>query len=205
VVGSEQVLPLELDEDDDGFLVCENLNFGLSSDRRRHSSFVREEREWVTLLRKSVDVVVAIVVRVIAATGGSDGDTLRLPGLGIGFSTKPVWVTATARHVIIVDHENVVCVCPFPSEYPKRHRRRVCVCVCCEGMMRECLVWFWCKFKLPENVRKVCAWVWMSKFFVNVEGIMDISCLKSHMQVTCVRSRLKLTRKMDKGGEIESN
>jgi hypothetical protein len=85
VVGSEQVLPLELDEDDDGFLVCENLNFGLSSDRRRHSSFVREEREWVTLLRKSVDVVVAIVVRVIAATGGSDGDTLRLPGLGIGF------------------------------------------------------------------------------------------------------------------------
>ncbi|KAE7995412.1 hypothetical protein FH972_000213 [Carpinus fangiana] len=56
VAGSEQVLPLELDEDDDGFLVCENPNFGLSSDRRRHSSFVREEREWVTLPRKSVDV-----------------------------------------------------------------------------------------------------------------------------------------------------
>ncbi|XP_059439906.1 uncharacterized protein LOC132172424 [Corylus avellana] len=56
VAGSEQVLPLELDEDDDGFLVCENPNFGLSSDRRRHSSFVREEREWVALPRKSVDV-----------------------------------------------------------------------------------------------------------------------------------------------------
>jgi hypothetical protein len=83
VAESEQVLPLELDEDDDGFLVYENLNFGLSSDRRRHS--IREEREWVTLLRKSVDVVVAIVVWVIVAIGGSDGDTLRLPGLGIGF------------------------------------------------------------------------------------------------------------------------
>jgi hypothetical protein len=56
VAGSEQVLPLELDEDDDGFLVCENPNFGLSSNRQRHSSFVREEREWVTLPRKSVDV-----------------------------------------------------------------------------------------------------------------------------------------------------
>jgi hypothetical protein len=85
VAGSEQVLPLELDEDDDGFLVCKNLNFGLSSDWWRHNSFIREERQWVTLLRKSVDVVVAIVVRVIAAAGGSDGDTLRLPSLGIGF------------------------------------------------------------------------------------------------------------------------
>lgn len=55
VAGSEQVLPLELDEDDDGFLVAENPNFGIP-DRRRHSSFVREEREFVALGRKSVDV-----------------------------------------------------------------------------------------------------------------------------------------------------
>ncbi|XP_042520376.1 ankyrin repeat domain-containing protein 13C-like [Macadamia integrifolia] len=56
--GGEQVLPLELDEDDDGFLVAENPNFGLPppSDRRRHSSFVREEREFVSLSRKSVDI-----------------------------------------------------------------------------------------------------------------------------------------------------
>ncbi|XP_021293718.1 ankyrin repeat domain-containing protein 13C isoform X1 [Herrania umbratica] len=53
--GSEQVLPLELDEDDDGFLVCENPNFAMP-DRRRHSSFVREEREWISVGRKSVDV-----------------------------------------------------------------------------------------------------------------------------------------------------
>ncbi|XP_021650133.2 uncharacterized protein LOC110642397 isoform X2 [Hevea brasiliensis] len=57
VAGSEQVLPLELDEDDDGFLVAENPNFGFNDDRRRHSSFVREEREWVTLGRKSVDII----------------------------------------------------------------------------------------------------------------------------------------------------
>ncbi|XP_030457068.2 uncharacterized protein LOC115677956 isoform X2 [Syzygium oleosum] len=63
VAGSEQVLPLELDEDDDGFLVAENPQFMFSnssnnsSDRRRHSSFVREEREWVHVGRKSVDVV----------------------------------------------------------------------------------------------------------------------------------------------------
>ncbi|XP_028782932.1 LOW QUALITY PROTEIN: ankyrin repeat domain-containing protein 13C-like [Neltuma alba] len=56
-VGSEQVLPLELDEDEDGFLVAENPSFGLSMpDRRRHSSFVREEREWVPMGRKSVDL-----------------------------------------------------------------------------------------------------------------------------------------------------
>ncbi|XP_022716115.1 ankyrin repeat domain-containing protein 13C-like [Durio zibethinus] len=55
VAGSEQVLPLELDEDDDGFLVCENPNFAMP-DRRRHSSFVREEREWISVGRKSVDV-----------------------------------------------------------------------------------------------------------------------------------------------------
>ncbi|KAL5578832.1 hypothetical protein UlMin_011274 [Ulmus minor] len=55
VAGSEQVLPLELDEDDDGFLVAENPNFGIP-DRRRHSSFVREDREFLTMGRKSVDV-----------------------------------------------------------------------------------------------------------------------------------------------------
>lgn len=68
VAGSEQVLPLELDEDDDGFLVAENPSFGVASDKRRHSSFVREDRhssfaredrEFVTLGRKSVDVVAA--------------------------------------------------------------------------------------------------------------------------------------------------
>ncbi|XWS12846.1 hypothetical protein CRYUN_Cryun37aG0125500 [Craigia yunnanensis] len=55
VSGSEQVLPLELDEDDDGFLVCENPKFAMP-DRRRHSSFVREEREWISVGRRSVDV-----------------------------------------------------------------------------------------------------------------------------------------------------
>ncbi|KAK8642202.1 hypothetical protein V6N13_011558 [Hibiscus sabdariffa] len=54
--GSEQVLPLELEEDEDGFLVCENPNFAMP-DRRRHSSFVREDREWISVGRKSVDVV----------------------------------------------------------------------------------------------------------------------------------------------------
>lgn len=59
VAGSEQVLPLELDEDDDGFLVAENPNFGLlppPPDRRRHSSFVREDRDWISVGRKSVDL-----------------------------------------------------------------------------------------------------------------------------------------------------
>ncbi|XP_034697123.1 ankyrin repeat domain-containing protein 13C [Vitis riparia] len=52
--GSEQVLPLELDEDaEEGFLVAEN--FG-PPDRRRHSSFVREEREFLSVGRKSVDI-----------------------------------------------------------------------------------------------------------------------------------------------------
>ncbi|GAB4826584.1 hypothetical protein Ancab_033480 [Ancistrocladus abbreviatus] len=68
--GSEQILPLELDEDsEEGFLVAENPSFGSDfSDRRRHSSFigedvsrrnssfVRSEREWVTVSRKSVDI-----------------------------------------------------------------------------------------------------------------------------------------------------
>ncbi|KAK9267131.1 hypothetical protein L1049_009550 [Liquidambar formosana] len=55
VAGSEQVLPLELDEDAEGFLVAENPSFGFP-DRRRHSSFVREEREWISVGRKSVDI-----------------------------------------------------------------------------------------------------------------------------------------------------
>ncbi|XP_061336947.1 uncharacterized protein LOC133284013 [Gastrolobium bilobum] len=56
VAGSEQVLPLELDEDEDGFLVAEIPMPVSSSDKRRHSSFVREEREWVPSGRKSVDL-----------------------------------------------------------------------------------------------------------------------------------------------------
>lgn len=55
--GSEQVMPLELDEDaEDGFLVAENLNIG-PPDERRHSSFVREDREWISVGRKSVDII----------------------------------------------------------------------------------------------------------------------------------------------------
>lgn len=59
LAGSEQVLPLELDEDDDGFLVAENPSFlnPSNSERRRHSSFVREERDFVTVGRKSVDII----------------------------------------------------------------------------------------------------------------------------------------------------
>jgi hypothetical protein len=41
--------------------------------------------------------------------------------------------------------------------------------------------------------------------FVNVEGITDISCIKNHVQVTCVRPRLRLTMEMDGGGETERN
>ncbi|GAB4856872.1 hypothetical protein Ancab_014791 [Ancistrocladus abbreviatus] len=65
-----KILPLELDEDsEEGFLVAENPSFGSNfSDRQRHSSFisedvsrrnnsfVRSEREWVTMSRKSVDI-----------------------------------------------------------------------------------------------------------------------------------------------------
>lgn len=48
------VLPLEIDEEsDEGFIVAENPRF---SDRR-HSSFVREDREFVTVSRKSVDII----------------------------------------------------------------------------------------------------------------------------------------------------
>ncbi|KAM3285396.1 ankyrin repeat domain-containing protein 13C [Capsicum chacoense] len=66
---SEQILPLdlELEEDsEDGFLVAENPRFSVStaaassvesSKQRRHSSFVREERDFVTVSRKSVDII----------------------------------------------------------------------------------------------------------------------------------------------------
>ncbi|KAL9263019.1 Ankyrin repeat domain-containing protein [Drosera capensis] len=51
VAGSEQVLPLELDEEaEEGYLVAD------LGDGRRHSSFVKSEREWVTVSRKSVDI-----------------------------------------------------------------------------------------------------------------------------------------------------
>ncbi|KAL8151203.1 hypothetical protein V2J09_021011 [Rumex salicifolius] len=81
--GSEEVLPLALDEDsEEGFLVAENpssLGIG-GADNRRHSSYVggvgfdggggrrrssfaREEREWVTVNRKSVDINLAPVRR----------------------------------------------------------------------------------------------------------------------------------------------
>ncbi|XP_061345558.1 uncharacterized protein LOC133291321 [Gastrolobium bilobum] len=61
VAGSEQVLPLELDEDEDGFLVAENPSFGFPmGEKRRHSSFVREEREWVPMGRKSVDLKTSV-------------------------------------------------------------------------------------------------------------------------------------------------
>lgn len=89
VAGSEQVLPLELDEDDDGFLVAENPNFGISADRRRHSSFVREEREWVTLPRKSLDVPSSAVApprRAVAAPQTKEKEFVR--------SLRPsVWLT----------------------------------------------------------------------------------------------------------------
>ncbi|KAK4398938.1 Ankyrin repeat domain-containing protein 13C [Sesamum angolense] len=53
------VLPLEIDEEsDDGFIVAENPRYSVCNDRqRRHSSFVREEREFVTVSRKSVDII----------------------------------------------------------------------------------------------------------------------------------------------------
>ncbi|XP_058094441.1 uncharacterized protein LOC131240323 [Magnolia sinica] len=67
----QQVMPLVFQEDsDDGFLVAENPNFdlGLSSSQRRNSSFekgdycynhngkIREDREWASVGRKSVDI-----------------------------------------------------------------------------------------------------------------------------------------------------
>lgn len=57
IAGSEQIMPLELEEDsDDGFLVAENPRFSVS-DRRRHSSFVSGDREVVSVSRKSVDII----------------------------------------------------------------------------------------------------------------------------------------------------
>ncbi|GAV85009.1 GPCR_chapero_1 domain-containing protein/Ank_2 domain-containing protein [Cephalotus follicularis] len=58
VAGSEQVLPLELDEDDDGYLVAENPSrySNFVREERRHSSFVRDDREWISVGRRSVDV-----------------------------------------------------------------------------------------------------------------------------------------------------
>lgn len=63
VDGSEQILPLDLELEEDteeGFLVAENPRFSVSNDDwqgRRHSSFVREDRELVTVSRKSVDII----------------------------------------------------------------------------------------------------------------------------------------------------
>ncbi|KAK1424347.1 hypothetical protein QVD17_19675 [Tagetes erecta] len=55
--GSEQIMPLELEEDsDDGFLVAENPRYSVS-DRRRHSSFVSGDRENVYVSRKSVEII----------------------------------------------------------------------------------------------------------------------------------------------------
>ncbi|KAL0398776.1 UNVERIFIED_CONTAM: Ankyrin repeat domain-containing protein 13C [Sesamum radiatum] len=53
------VLPLEIDEEsDEGFIVAENPRYSVCNDRqRRHSSFVREERELVTVSRRSVDII----------------------------------------------------------------------------------------------------------------------------------------------------
>ncbi|KAK4772738.1 hypothetical protein SAY86_014513 [Trapa natans] len=61
VAGSEQVLPLEIDEVDDGFLVAENPSFGIpATSARRNSSFVRDESRLSTAQvstgRKSVDI-----------------------------------------------------------------------------------------------------------------------------------------------------
>ncbi|KAE8656533.1 arogenate dehydratase/prephenate dehydratase 1 [Hibiscus syriacus] len=70
--GSEQMLPLELDENEDGFLVCENPNFGMP-DRRRHGNFVREDREWILVGRKSVDVVFLLQLRLPEDRQASNG------------------------------------------------------------------------------------------------------------------------------------
>ncbi|GFS29930.1 ankyrin repeat family protein [Actinidia rufa] len=61
LAGSEQVLPLELDEDADGFLVAENPQFSSSDNRRRHSSFIREEKDFFLVSRNSVDVPSMVV------------------------------------------------------------------------------------------------------------------------------------------------
>ncbi|GFP79055.1 ankyrin repeat domain-containing protein 13b [Phtheirospermum japonicum] len=55
------ILPLEIDEEsDEGFIVAENPRFSVSGDKqRRHSSFVKEETDFVTVSRKSVDIIPA--------------------------------------------------------------------------------------------------------------------------------------------------
>ncbi|XP_056687044.1 uncharacterized protein [Spinacia oleracea] len=74
----EQVLPLELDEEDD-FLVAENFEFNYE-DKRRHSSFVKEEREWVSVGRKSVDINFAPSSKVADRRRASTvNETARLP------------------------------------------------------------------------------------------------------------------------------
>ncbi|KAG8365398.1 hypothetical protein BUALT_Bualt18G0100500 [Buddleja alternifolia] len=55
------VLPLEIDDDsDEGFIVAENPRFSVSNNRRRrHSSFVKEERDFTAVSRQSVDIIPA--------------------------------------------------------------------------------------------------------------------------------------------------
>ncbi|XP_044495035.1 ankyrin repeat domain-containing protein 13C-like [Mangifera indica] len=84
VAGSEQVLPLELDEDDDGFFVAENPSLNFNVEKRRHSSFVREERDWVTVGRKSVDIIPSSAMsstRPMAAHRKSTSAAVTLPPL----------------------------------------------------------------------------------------------------------------------------
>jgi hypothetical protein len=52
-------------------------------------------------------------------------------------------------------------------------------------------------FFFRKDLHQICGLI--------VEGIIDISCIKNHVQVTCVRPRLRLTMEMDGGGEIERN
>jgi hypothetical protein len=56
------------------------------------------------------------------------------------------------------------------------------------------------RFLLPDA--KDC---WRKEIEERKKGIIDISCIKNHVQVTCVRPRLRLTMEMDGGGEIERN
>ncbi|XP_051133635.1 uncharacterized protein LOC127253224 [Andrographis paniculata] len=54
------ILPLEIDESsDEGFIVAENPRFSYSGDcnHRRHSSFIRDDRDLITVSRKSVDII----------------------------------------------------------------------------------------------------------------------------------------------------
>lgn len=58
-------MPLEINEDfDKGFIVAENPRFSVSADyKRRHSNFVGEGREFVTVSRKSVDIIIPATSR----------------------------------------------------------------------------------------------------------------------------------------------